>query len=302
MPKIKFSYIFKNDIERVFEGFTEQISDKNLPFQNIITLLKYDKGQKLYEENAEFSFVWKNYYEIKMVVEKVIKQPFIKSYTHRTIYIDKLPIEMSFTFNFFWDSINENTIFILDLEYQDEFFTDLIKADFSEEDKLNLCKVVDNYLSTSLKGLESGSTCVLKAPLALVRQYILYPYLFFQIISKEYIFTLNEQEIYLDRKYELYVKSENKDIPLTVLIVESMVIEEFYIKVTYSTYKKISFPNIKFSLIFKQLANANTFFHYTVKPLEPVTQEMNNNLLSFWKKRMCDFCNFFEKNKKKDAK
>ena len=139
MPNIKFSYIFHDCFERILQSFEEvSVSDS---FAHPLSKLNFYKGQRFDEDNAEFSFCWKNYYEMKMVVEKVIKRPFIKSYTHRTIYIDKLPINLSFTFNFFWDSINETTILVIDLEYQDDFFTDLIKTDFSSKDKINICKI-----------------------------------------------------------------------------------------------------------------------------------------------------------------
>ena len=299
MPKIKFSHIFNDYFERILECFSELNIDTF--HQNSITKLKFEKGQRLDEENAEFSFIWKNYYEIKMVVEKVIKQQFNKSYTHRATYIDKLPIEISLTFNFVWDSINENTIFILDLDYQDEFFTDLIKADFSEEDKLNLCKAIENYLSTSLKGLETTSSCYVNSTLEKARKYLLFPNAFFKIISKDLLFIPKENEVSVDETYELFTKSEDSQnyIPITVYIVTNLYISSTYIRITYTTYKKISLPNIKLSFTLKQLEGKKCLFIINIKPNEPTTYEMNCNVYKFWKKRALEFSNFFEKKKKK---
>ena len=235
-----------------------------------------------------------------MIVVKTIKTPIFRNITVKSIYIDKLPMQIQLSLQFFLDTINEKTIFILVLEYEDDFFTDLIKNDFTNEDKLEICKNVENYLNQSLKNLETGCTCILNSTLEKVKKYVLYPKLFYQIISKEMIFTLNEKEISLDRKYELFSKSEKTSeiTPLTVLIVEGLVVSEKYLKVIYKTYKKYTFPNIKITLIIKELGNNKCFFWNNIKPNEPISHEIKCFLISFWKKRMLDFCNFFEKNQK----
>jgi len=300
MAKIKYSHIFNDDLERVYEGFKQVINNITVEFKNLISNIKFYKGNNFDEINAEFSLCWKNYYNLNFVVDNVIRTLFFRSIVHRTTYIDKLPILMTITINFYWDSINEKTIFILEMEYQDDFFTDLIKNDFTDEDKLKICKFIEKYLSTSLKGLDMEYSCVLNAPLDQVRKYILFPKLFFQIISKEMIFVINEKEIALDRRYEIFSRDEktSKNILLTELIVENLTIIDKYIKVGYKTYKKISFPDIKFILVFKELANKTVFFTYIVKPNEPVGFDANRITFKFWKKRMYDFYKFFEKGAK----
>ena len=268
---------------------------------NPITNIKFYKGQRFDEENAEFSFCWKNYYEIKMVVEKVIKRPFIKSYTHRTIYIDKLPIILSFTFNFYWDSINETTILVIDLEYQDDFFTDLIKTDFSDEDKLNICKLTESHLKMSIKGLETETFCYLNASIDKAKKYLLYPNKLFKIVSKDLIIIPKENEVSLDETYELFAKSENSAelISITEYRVSSLFISSEFIKIIYNTSKKISFPNIRVSFALKQLENNKCLFMIKIKPNEPTSYEMNCNVYRFWKKRAIEFSNFFDNKKNK---
>ena len=297
MAKIKFSHIFNDDLERVYDGFKE-VSDKIIvKYQKLISNIQFHKGDDFDQINAEFSLCWKNYYLIKLIVDNVIITPSFRSIVHKTISIDKLPLLISFTFNFYWDSINKKTIFMIELEYQDEFFTDLIKKDFSDQDKMNICEIIENYLSTSLKGLDSGYSCVLNAPMDQVRKYILFPKFFFQIISKEMIFVLNEQEIGIDRRYEIFLREANssKNVLLTEVIIENLIVTGKYIKIGYTTYKKVSFPDIKFILVFKELANKTVFFTFIVKPNEPVGIDVHRMTLQFWKKRMFDFYKFFEK-------
>jgi hypothetical protein len=299
MPRIKFSHIFHDYFERILHSFgAVSISNSD---KNPVTNIHFHKGQYFDEDNAEFSFCWKNYYEIKMVVEKVFKSSSFKRYTHRTIYIDKLPIILSFTYNFYWDSINEATILIIDLDYQDDFFTDLIKADFSDEDKLNICKLTEQYLSMSIKGLETNTFCCLDASINKAKKYLLYPYAFFKIVSKDLIIIPNENEVSLDETYELFTKSENSSelIPLTVYIVSSIYISSDFIKIIYNTYKKISFPNIKISFSLRQLENKKCLFEINIKPNEQTNFEMSRHVYRFWKKQAIEFSNIFDKNKNK---
>ena len=115
-----------------------------------------------------------------MIVDKVVSQPFYRTLIHKSTYIDKVSIQISLIFNFLWESISEKTIFILELEYQDDFFTDLIKNDFTYEDMVNICKGIEEYLSISLKGLETYTCIYLNTTLEKVSKYLLYPNLFFK--------------------------------------------------------------------------------------------------------------------------
>ena len=300
MTKIKYSHIFNDDLKRVYEGF-KQVSDKIIAESNqLISNVKFHKGSNFDEINAEFSLCWKNYYHMELVVDNAIRTPYFRSIIQRTTSIDKLPIQITFNFNFYWDSINEKTIFIIELEYQDDFFTDLIKSEFSDEDKMNLFNNIESYLSTSLKGLDNEFSCVLNAPMDQIRKYILFPKLYFQIISKEKIFVINEKEIAIDRRYEIFSKDENssENVLLTEIIIENLIITEKFIKVGYTTYKKVSFPDIKFIIIFKELANKTVLYTTIVKPNEPVGIDANRMTIKFWKRRMHDFYKFFEKGVK----
>lgn len=302
MPKIKFSYIFNEYFNRVFECFAEV--NNSINFKNLISHLKFYKGERFDEENAEYSFCWKDYYHLKMNIEKVVKQPFYITIVHKSTYIDKVSIQISLIYSFLWESISEKTIFILELEYQDDFFTDLIKNDFTEEDMINICKGIEDYLSISLKGLETYTSICLNSTIEKVRKYLLYPNLFFKIITKDIITIPKEDEISLDEIYELFAKSDNSQslIPITTYIVTNVIISSNFMKITYNTFKKISFPNIKLEFTIKELENNKSLFTINIKPNEPTTYEMNCNVYKFWKKRALEFYHFIEKNKKKKIK
>ena len=297
MPSIRFSYIFDEEIERVFNAFIFVSESLRISFKNSLSELIFYEGCNFDDENCKFSFKWKNYYTIKMISENIIKTKFYKSITHTSTNIDKVPVKIKLTFDFFWDSIHGKTIFILILKYDDEFFTELINNDFTTNDKLMICKKLEEYLKTSLKGVESSFSFLLNAKLENMINYILYPKLFFQLISKNQMQILNEQEADLNNKYELFMNDEktNKLVPLTILIVETFMISHFYAKITYNTQKIISLPNIKLTFIFKELASKKCFFIFNIKPNEAISHEINFRIFKFWKNQLIQLCSHFEK-------
>ena len=296
MPIIRFSYIFNEEIERVFHAFVFVSPSLRISFKNSLTDLIFYEGNRFDDENTQFSFKWKNYYTIKMITEKIIKTKFYKSFTHSSINIDKVPVQIKITFDFFWDSINEKTILVLLVTYEDEFFTDLINNDFTENDKLTICKIFEDYLKQSLKGLELGYSFLLNTKLEKLSNYILYPKLFFGSMSKNQMQILNDQQIELDNKYELLMNDEktNKFIPLTVLNVENIIITNYYAKITYNTHKILNLPKIKITFIFKELANKRCILVFIMKPNEPISHEVNCRIFNFWKKKLKEFWSHFE--------
>ena len=173
------------------------------------------------------------------------------------------------------------TIFFLNIEYNNEFFTELINSDFTYNDK-----IVENYLKKSLKGEDFFYSNLLSSKFDKIKDYILYPKKFFEIISKNIMITFNEQPLDVNEIYEIYTKDEKSEklIPLTTFVVDNLFITNCYLKITYNTYKIISVPNIKLHFILKEL-----------KPNEPIPHSMIIKIYKFWKNRLKDFWSFFQK-------
>ena len=154
MPKIKFSYTFDEEMDRVYENFSNEQLNKDIAFKNFATNIKFIKGERFDEENSEFSFVWKNYYNIKMIVQNHINKENFRTYTHKSLFIDKVIIDISLAYYYYWDTVEQKTVFILDLEYKDEFFGDLINSEVKQSDITKICENVENYINDPLCGFE----------------------------------------------------------------------------------------------------------------------------------------------------
>ena len=71
MPKISFSYIFDEEIERVFHTFINVSASLRISFRNSLSDLIFYEGNSFADENCQFSFKWKNYYTINLLYIKV---------------------------------------------------------------------------------------------------------------------------------------------------------------------------------------------------------------------------------------
>lgn len=171
------------------------------------------------------------------------------------------------------------------------------KTEIKEEDIKRICKTIEVYLSSSLKGLETYSSIYLNTDK--ISKYLLCPNLFFSIVSREFI--PNKNEINLDEIYEVYAypKESKTPILLTTYIVSKIIISSNYLQVTYNTHKNITFPNIKLSFSIRELENKKYLFSINIKPNEQTIYELNNNVYKFWKKRAYEFYHFLEKNNSK---
>ena len=299
MMKINFSYIFDEELERVYNCFTDVTINTGIVFKDLITKLKFIKGERFDEENSEFSAIWKNYYELKMIVENVKKEPFLRTYTYKALFIDKVPSEISLIFNFYWNSIDEKTIFILEFIYYDEFFGDLFKTEFNKSDKIKICTNVENYLNTIVKGLEVYNSAIVNSSFEKIWKFSSNPKLLFNIFFKDFIIMTKDEQISLDTEILFYAKISNfsSPIPLIKLIVDSIIISSKYCKISFVTSQKLSLPNQKITIIIKLLEKHKTFFSVDIKILESITHDALVNLRKLWKKKMNTFINFFASKK-----
>jgi len=233
MPSIKFSYIFDEEIDRVFECFKNAQLNMDVAYNNFVSNLKFHKGENFDEENSEFSFFWKKYYDIKMMIENVINLPHYKSFTNKSISIDKICLQISIIFQFFQDSVNNKTIFLYEVKYEDEFFADLIKNEINNEDVKQICLNVEKYLNNIVKGLEINNSILINQSFETLWNIISSPKNFFNITNNELVILTQDDDITLNSITTIYEKVENKLNPIIKLRTDSIYITNDYGKVTH---------------------------------------------------------------------
>ena len=299
MPSIKFSYIFDEEIDRVFECFKNAQLNMDVAYNNFVSNLKFHKGENFDEENSEFSFFWKKYYDIKMMIENVINLPHYKSFTNKSISIDKICLQISIIFQFFQDSVNNKTIFLYEVKYEDEFFADLIKNEIKNEDVKQICLNVEKYLNNIVKGLEINNSILINQSFETLWNIISSPKNFFNITNNELVILTQDDDITLNSITTIYEKVENKLNPIIKLRTDSIYITNDYGKVTYASMEKLVIPSQKMIFSLKKLDNDKSFFTLNIKLTEPTKHQVFLSLKKLWKKKINIFHNYFESLKKK---
>ena len=301
MPIIKFSYIFDEEIDRVYDCFTDMQLNNGIAFQNFVTKFKFIKGEKLTEENAEFSFIWKNYYEIKMIVQNVKNFNTFRAYTNKALYIDKITLQISITFNYYWDTVEQKTLLIIDADYQDEFFGDLIKSDFNQKDILTICKNVETYINSIIQGLDINNSFLINSPIEDLWKTISNPEIFFTISGKKLIPIFKEKEVNLNSILEFYDTNDKQVSPtiLTQMAVDTLYITSNYIKLSFVTIKRLKIASHRITFVIKKVEKNKTMFITIVKLLEPCPHKIYLSVKKFWKKIMVNYHNYFDPKSKK---
>ena len=299
MPSIKYSYVFDEEIERVYECFRNSQLNKDVAYYDFVSKLKFHKGENFDQENSEFSFFWKNYYYIQMVTESVTILPHYRMFTIKSTSIDKICLKITVIFEFFKDSVDNKTIFIFEIKYEDEFFTDLIKNEVKSEDLDHICLNVEKHLNYIIKGLEINNSILINFPFEVVWDVISSPKKFFEITNEDLTIVNEEDDIIMNPILKVYEKVENKLNPIVKFITESIYITTNYAKVTLISIEKLVIPNQKmiFSLI--KLDNEKSFFSFTIKFTEPVKHQVYLSVKKAWKKKINIFFKYLESLKKK---
>ena len=299
MPSIKFSHIFDEEIERVFECFKNAQLNMGVVYNNFVSKLKFHKGENFDEENSEFSFFWKKYYDIKMTIENVVNLPHYKTFTNKSISIDKICLQLSIIFQFFKDSVDNKTIFLYEVKYEDEFFDDLIKNEIKDEDVKQICLNVENYLNSIVKGLEINNSILLNQPFETLWNIISSPKNFFDITNKDLVVMTQDEDITLNPITTIYEKVENKLNPIIKLRADGMYITNNYGKITLVSMEKLVLPSQKMIFSLKKLDNDKSLFTLNIKLTEPTKHQVFLSLKKLWKKKITTFYNHFENLKKK---
>lgn len=301
MPNIRYSYIFDEEIDRVYDCFIDTQLNNGIAFQNFVTKFKFIKGEKLTEENAEFSFIWKNYYEIKMIVQNVKNCNTFRTYTNKALYIDKITLQISITFNYYWDTVEQKTLLIIDADYQDEFFGDLIKSDFNQKDVITICQNVETYINSIIQGLDINNSFLINSPIEDLWKTISNPEIFFTISGKKLIPIFKEKEVNLNSILEFYDTNDKQINPtiLTQMAVDTLHITSNYIKLSFVTIKRLKIASHRITFVIKKVEKNKTMFLTIVKLLEPCPHKIYLSVKKFWKKIMLNYHNYFDlKNKK----
>ena len=169
--KISFSFFFKDELERVYECFSNFYLYTEITQFSLITKAKKIKGDSFDEEGAIMEIIIKYNFPFRITVTNVKSSRLFKSYTHKLVSLDKSKMEIYIDFKFYWDSCEKKTVLFYDYYFNEEMYSiykDLVK----EKDKILFCNNVVEYLKTNFNGLEISKGIYINASIQKVWNYI----------------------------------------------------------------------------------------------------------------------------------
>lgn len=170
-PKLIFYYVFKDHIDRVWECFTSpEIYSAALKQQadsmNII------KGSTYSEVGTQVEFNWKN--EIYSIFEvKEVKDS--KNYKMNKLYSIKLePLDFKYTNinHFYWNTHDQTTLYKNELIFDDLEALKIVDFKFNKQEKLGVCKHLENHLSQKLDNLNQFESILINVEIETLWQVI----------------------------------------------------------------------------------------------------------------------------------
>jgi hypothetical protein len=110
IDNIKFTYVYKDSIDRVFEMYKKPIHFEQIhsPF---MTKLKILEGNLLNEVGTTFQFFWKNEVKIESVVEEVIEESYFKQIKFYFFKVEPTDFKYHMIYKMRWIHTDEVTLF-----------------------------------------------------------------------------------------------------------------------------------------------------------------------------------------------
>lgn len=163
IPSLTYIYEFKEPFDKVYNFFVSPHLLFSKAFSKCITEFNIEKAKKLDENGAECYFLWKNYYYLSIeVISGKNDKEYLKSYIHRTKNISRLEnASFQIVHTFIWNSCENKTKVILDIEFTNSFIKDLFSDEFSKEEMKAIENNIESCLSECDNNLVLKDSCVI---------------------------------------------------------------------------------------------------------------------------------------------
>ena len=191
---------------------------------------------------------------------------------------------------------------ILDIKYDDDFFTELINTDFNQSDISKVCQNIEKYIDGLIQGLDINYSFLLNVQIEELWKTISNPEVFFNISGKKIIPIFKDKEVNLDSILEFYDANDKQANPTIIcrLIVDILYCTSNYIKLSFVTNQKLVLSPHRITFIIKKIESNKSIFMFNIRLLEPCTHKIFLNVQKFWKNMMINYYNHYQKNEIKD--
>ena len=150
--KSSYAHVFHVNIETLYQTF---IHPNFLPlvfFKNT-KLVSMERNTSMADEGNKITLNLMNKYTFTFLVEKCVNEHEFKSFTHKCIQSPPTFATYTLTFNFYWDSVEKNTAFQVELDILDSLYKNSV-SNFFFNHFSKASKAVEEYFATTLTSIE----------------------------------------------------------------------------------------------------------------------------------------------------
>ena len=163
-----FSYVFNEDVERLFSFLTNEKVLYELIFNSSVNKYSIDKTNVKNVnsfEGLKIYFNWNNKYKCEVEVYEVDYNLIVKKIGLKFIKIDNYKNPLILNYYYYWNSCETNTFLRIEIITFEKFHYEKLKTEFSQEFKLQLCKKIENYLKYDYNNLIQFDSILIEKPL-----------------------------------------------------------------------------------------------------------------------------------------
>ena len=298
--KISFSFFFKDELERVYECFSNFYLYTEITQFSLITKAKKIKGDSFDEEGAIMEIIIKYNFPFRITVTNVKSSPLFKSYTHKLVSLDKSKMEIYIDFKFYWDSCEKKTVLFYDYYFNEEMYS-IYKDLVPEKDKIFFCNNVVEYLKKNFNGLEISKGILINASIQKVWNYINNRKNINDILLNK-IKLICEINGSFEKLYSrINVLKTEKNSLLTSLILKNIYFSENKIELFFNNIEKhVYFPNLELNFCINKISEDASFLNIILTPNAHLSFETKNILSKYFLKCLACIKEHFKSKKKKD--
>ena len=154
LKTIPFSFIFVDDLTRIFPCFTKFTLVNEVTYLPFLTKAKLIKGNDLDEIGSVFTFVWKNYYHITLRVLSKTESDNERTLVHEGT-IQEIPnLNITIAIHLFYNSCENVTVMLFEYSIDNPFFEELLYDEITAEENKQIVDNVSTYLKKTCNGLD----------------------------------------------------------------------------------------------------------------------------------------------------
>jgi hypothetical protein len=285
-----FTHIFKIHIDTLFETFSQPSFLCNT-FFNKTKIISISKNQSMSEIGNEI-ILQTGQYTFKLVVKNSENTSIYKSFTHKVVEKPLLMADFESKFNFYWDSIEQITIFQLEVTIFDVLYKNSI-SDYFNIHKEKRFQNMENYLINNINSFDQNETISINKDFNYVWDFLC------NFNNLKYFFN-NKNNIEINllfgkvNEIELFDKEKNNK--LIIMINKNIINDGFEGEILLQIVKsEIKIPNQKIIIKLVKIDDNSSLLCFDHKILQFLSSDILGSYSYVKMKSLWDIKNILEK-------